>query len=83
MILPNVSPNDWSALNYTLRLIDERLSEATGIHGRLDFRQVATAQTQADEATEVPRFDQTLASTSVSTGVTSTAVDFSLLLMGA
>ncbi|MHC4950551.1 MAG: hypothetical protein ACYTEU_06140 [Planctomycetota bacterium] len=58
MILPNVPPNDWNQLNYVLRLVDERLSEISGIHGRLDFRQAGTAQAQADEDEELPRFDQ-------------------------
>jgi hypothetical protein len=62
VILPNVPPNDWNQLNYVLRLVDERLSEISGIHGRLDFRQAGTAQEQASEDEEMPRFDQIVSS---------------------
>ena len=58
MKLPNLRQNDWHDLNYILRLIDERLSEIEGIHGRIDFRQPGTQQDQGLDSTETVRYDQ-------------------------
>ena len=58
MSLPNITPNDWNSLNYVLRIIEEKLDEIIGQHGRYDLRQAGTQQEAGAEDEESVRFDQ-------------------------
>lgn len=60
MRIPNVTPQDWHSLNYTLRLIDERLSEIEGVHGKANWRQPAYQQDTGTLNQDTVRYDQLL-----------------------
>jgi hypothetical protein len=62
MILPNIDPRSPSQVLWALRLIDEKLSELLGIHGKGNFRSSPDSQQLADTDPELPRFDQIISS---------------------